>query len=520
MDPLIRSLMRPEAYPHPVERLELLETHISWVILTGPYAYKLKKPVDFGFVNFTTLERRERFCHEELRLNGRMAPDLYRAVVPVFGPREAATLVGDGEPVEYAVQMQQFPHSALLPAALEEGRLQPEHLDRFAVELARFQRTAAVADGTQPFGDPDAVRAPIDGNFAVLTTLSEQAAAVRRLQDWSAAEFERLRPVFVARKQSGRVREGHGDLHLGNMVLLNGVVQAFDGLEFNASLRWIDVVSEVAFLVMDLQERGRPDLGARVLNHWLEETGDYAGLATWRWYFVYRALVRAKVAALRLKQPELSADDATQQHAEMANYLALAERWTQPRPTAVLITHGVSGTGKSVVSERICERFGAVRMRSDIERKRLFGQWGDPVGPPLTGSLYAESATDRVYRERLSGLVPHVLAAGFPVIVDATFLRRELRDVFAELAARLKVPFVILDVRADLAVLRSRLLARQQVGDDPSDADACVLDQQLQTCEPLTEAERRQAIEVRTDRAGWWNALASELVSRSGLPGA
>jgi aminoglycoside phosphotransferase family enzyme/predicted kinase len=511
MPPLIHRLLRPEAYPHPVDRLDLLETHISWVILTGPFAYKLKKPVDFGFVNFTTLDLRERFCHEELRLNRRTAADLYLDVQPVFGPVDAASFVGEGEPIEFAVRMRQFPQDALLPNVLARRELRPEHLDQFAVELARFQRDAAVADESQPFGKPDAVRAPIAGNFAVLDQLTDQADVVARLRDWSAAEFAKLSDTFAARKQAGRVREGHGDLHLGNMVLLHDAVQAFDCLEFNDGLRWIDVVSEIAFLVMDLQERGRADLAFCVLNRWLEQTGDYAGLVTWRWYFVYRALVRAKVATLRLRQPDLSDDERAHHKRELANYLALAERWTQPRPAAVLLTHGVSGSGKSVVSARLCEECGAIRLRSDVERKRLFGQWGDPVASPLSGELYAPAVTQQVYRDRLASLVPAVLAGGFPVVIDATGLCRWQRDLFRDLAAQHAVPFVLLDVQADEATLRDRIRQRQTAGHDPSDADTHVLEMQLRTREPLGDDERVGAIVVRTDQEDWWPALHSQL---------
>lgn len=517
MPPLIQSLLRAEAYPHPTTKRQLLETHISWVVLTGPYAYKIKKPVDFGFVDFTTLGRRERFCHEELRLNRRTAPDMYLDVQPIYGPVEQASFVGAGEPIEFAVRMRQFPQADLLPAVLQQGRLRPEHLDRFAFEVARFQRHAAVADASQPFGEPDAVRKPIDGNFEVLTTLTEHADLVRRLYTWSTSEFARLSAVFTQRKQAGRVREGHGDLHLGNLVLIDDAIQAFDGLEFNDGLRWIDVISEVAFLVMDLQERGRSDLAARWLNHWLTETGDYAGLATWRWYFVYRALVRSKVAALRLKQADLSAEERVRQQSDLDNYLSLAECWTQPRQVAVVITHGVSGSGKSVVAEWVAEQFGAIHLRSDIERKRLFGHWGDAVGPLLTGPMYSAEATTHVYEERLLKLLPTILDAGFPVIVDAAFLQRNWRERFAQFAAGRGVPFVILDVTAEPHVLRERVTARQAAGQDPSDADAGVLDQQLQSREPLTDRELELAITIETDRKDWWPEFAREFETRSGL---
>lgn len=512
MSPLIRGLLRAEAYDHRVTAFQVLETHISWVILTGDYAYKLKKPVDLGFVDFTTLERRQHFCDEEIRLNRRLISELYLGVRPIYGSTDQPTFVGSGTPIDFAVQMRQFDQSALLPEVLKRGELHPWQIDRLATTIAEFQHHAATADESSTYGTPDAVRAPVRANFEHLESspfTAERQAALTALDAWCDSEFERLRHWFAQRRSAGRIREGHGDLHLGNMVLWDDIVRPFDCLEFNPGLRWIDVISEIAFLVMDLQERGRPDLAYRLLNRWLEETGDYDGLTGWRWYFMYRAMVRAKVAALRLHQTDLSAQETASKQQELAAYLDLARASTAVRSCPILVMHGLSGSGKSHVAQWICERFRAIRLRSDVERKRLFGQWGTPRKTPATGDLYASDVTQRLYQETLAGLIPGILAAGFAVVVDAACLKRWQRSVFSDLSIKLGVNCRLIDVQAAPDTLRRRLQDRQFTGADPSDADLAVLERQVTEREPLTADE--PAIAVDTDSSAWQATLEREL---------
>ncbi len=521
MPPFIQSLLRPEAHDHPVGRLELLQTHISWVILAGDFAYKIKKPVDFGFVNFVTLESRRELCLEEVRLNRRLAADLYLRVKPVYGPPERASFIGSGEPIDYAVQMRRFPQEDLLPAVLERGQLTGAHWDACADTLAAFHEHAAVATEDVPFGSPETVWRPVAENIKVLESVPAVEGRLRELKQWATAEFDRLKEVFQQRKQAGRVRECHGDLHLGNMLLAVDRIEAFDCLEFNPSLRWTDVICEMAFLAMDLVVRGQPGFAFRVLNRWLEQTGDYVGLATWRWYFCYRATVRAKVAALRSAQPERTPADAAADHEELERYLTLAESVTRWPPRALILTHGVSGSGKSHVAAALCEHLGAIRLRSDVERKRLFGKWGPASEEPrqrmrqeaqashprqgfrseqnlptLAGDMYDSKVTEKVYQEVLTDLATTVVEAGFPVIVDATFLSHDLRRRFQELSHRLGVPFVILEFEIAPEVARSRIVLRQQAGKDPSDASLAILEQQLASDEPLTDEERERAVVV------------------------
>jgi predicted kinase len=304
-------------------------------------------------------------------------------------------------------------------------------------------------------------------------------AHARELEHWCQRTFAARHPDFVMRKRDGFVRECHGDMHLGNMILLDDDVVIFDCLEFNDALRWIDVASEVAFCTMDLADRGRPDLAHRFLNAYLEATGDYGLLVPLLFYCTYRATVRAKVAGIRLGQGELSPEEAAHVRQEFGSYLDLAERYTRPSRPRLWLTHGVSGSGKTYATQRIIEATGAIRVRSDVERKRLAGL------APLEQStghrardLYAPDVTQRTYA-RLAQLATLVVQAGFTAIVDATFLQRAPRDAFRRLAAQLCVPFTLLDCRAHPETLQCRVARRSAHADDASEADLAVLQRQV-----------------------------------------
>lgn len=513
MDALIRGLLRAEAYDHPAAQFEVLETHISWIILTGEYAYKLKKPVNFGFVDFTTLERRQFFCQEELRLNARLAHDLYLAVKPIYGPRDRPSFVGKGEPIEYAVQMRQFPQSALLTEVLQRGELSLESLDACAVDIARFQNQAAIAGPADPYGTPADVWNATDECLLPLEEVPEAATITRKLCDWATSEHHRLTGEFQRRKHAGKIREGHGDMHLGNMLFRNDRIEVFDCLEFNPTLRWIDTVSEVAFLVMDLAERGSSHLGRRFLNRWLEQTGDYPGLRVWRWYLAYRALVRAKVAQLRRNQPDLSSAERQQLLKQAMEYLRVAQTATELAKPVLILACGVSGSGKSHWTERLVEQSGAIRLRSDVERKRLAGQFGD--APQIIGDLYSADASEKTY-QRLLDLAAELLANRFSVIVDATFLRRSQRNLFQQFAVDQKIPHQLIEFRAHPQILRDRIEKRNRTATDPSDATVEVLDRQLQTAEPLTAEEGWPTLTLDTDQPEVENRLLREaLVSQT-----
>ncbi len=511
---LIESLRQPEAYDHPVGPISVVETHISWVVLTGSYAYKLKKPVNLGFVDFSTLDRRLHFCREELRLNGRLAPDLYLDVVPITGTPQKPRVAGSGIPIEYAVRMRQFPQEALLGQVLARGELTNAHIDQLTADVAAFHSCVAVAGSDTPFGTPERLREPVDETVRFLDSTIQTAdfqQKLDRLCDWIEIAFSAHRADFEQRKQEGFVRECHGDMHLGNMILEQGRVVIFDCIEFNDNLRWIDVASEIAFCVMDLEDRKAPRLARRFLNAYLERTGDYAALRVISYYFVYRALVRAKVAAIRLGQDDLLADERSRLVDECRQYLELAEASTRPLPRFLAITHGFSGSGKTFVAQSLLEQTAALRVRSDVERKRLFEF--DPLARTSSGlgeSIYAADATQRTYA-RLLELASLVLNAGFPVIVDATFLMRAQREQFRRLAKSLNVRFLILDCRADDDTLNQRVQIRAREEFDASEADLAVLERQRAIAEPLGDDERADVIAIDTDRRGAATQLCDDV---------
>jgi aminoglycoside phosphotransferase family enzyme/predicted kinase len=459
----------------------LIETHISWVLLAGDAAWKIKKPVQLGFLDFGTLAARRHMCDEELRLNRRLAPTLYLDVQPITGTPQAPVLGGCGTPIEWALQMRRFADGALLSERLAAGSLEPALVDQLARRLAAFHAAAPAAEGAAPWGTPER----IDGDMrAVIERLAERTGAdLQPLRAWAQAQAGALHETWLERRRSGCVREGHGDLHLANVVVLGDDVTAFDCIEFDPALRWIDVQADIGFLVMDLLAHRRTDLAFRFVDRYLAFSGDHAGLGVLRYYIVYRALVRALVGTMR---PDAGAPD----------YLALALRWLQPPGARLLITHGVSGSGKSYVAERMLERMGAIRLRSDVERKRLFGLAPlEPSGAKIASGIYGGDATCRTYA-RLETLADGALRVGWPVIVDATFLRAEERAAFRRLAQRHGVPFGILHCEVPPALLEQRLAERARRADDPSEADAAVVAHQRPVAEALGPAELAEVTAV------------------------
>ncbi len=496
MPPLIHPLVNsPACYDHPVEKLELVETHISWVVLTGWYAYKIKKPVDLGFLDFSTLELRYQDCLEELRLNRRLAAEYYLDVVAITGSVNAPQIKGVGEVIEYAVKMRQFPADATLDKLATRGELSNPQIDALASRLAHFhlfECDHASADST--WGEPDVVAKPVAENFKILAARPNDEAEKQRLatlQNWCETEHARLAPLMCERKKNGFVRECHGDLHLANLAWVDGQLVIFDCLEFSPALRWTDVISEVAFCYMDLLHRKYQVLASCFLNAWLEVTGDYQGMALLRYYAVYRAMVRAKVAALRAEQVNDSV-----QSAEVADCLQLAEQLAlltchSPLSTfpSLTITHGLSGSGKTTQSQQLLEKHGMIRLRSDVERKRLAGLSAlDKSGGEISDGLYSQQASRRTY-QYLAHLAEGLLFSGWPVIVDAAFLERDQRDLFRDLAKRMGADFRIMDIQVDPDVLRERVSHRFAAGTDASEADLRVLEHQLATACPLDADE-------------------------------
>jgi hypothetical protein len=510
--PLAAALNRPECFPHPIGRVELVETHISWVVLTGTYAYKIKKPVNLGFVDFTTPELRRHYCDEELRLNRRLAPELYLEVVEIRGTPETPRIGGEGQLLDCAVKMREFPQDELAARLIEREGFGAPEVDALARSIAQFHTGAPAARPGADLGSPDAVLDPALANFRQMLPLLPEArdkSALLALEQWTLSEFESRRPAFEARLREGFVRECHGDLHLGNIAVIGGRPVPFDCIEFSEALRWIDVMSEVAFLFMDLVDRAHPDLAWRFLNRYLEWTGDYAGLEVFRFYPVYRALVRAKIHLLRSHQPFQLVSARSRLKLAFNGYVRLAESLSKAGAPALYITHGVSGSGKTSGTDGLVEQVRAVRVRSDIERKRLHGL--DPLArtaPGVGAGIYTPQATAATYA-RLSQIAQDAIARGYPVVVDAAFLKQSERERFRALAERSRVPFAILGFEAPEAVLRQRVAQRAARGGDASEASIAVLESQLGAREPPTGEEIPFTVKVDATRpvARRWPAL-------------
>lgn len=481
---LRRELQRREGGP-----VGHIETHISHVLLTPRFAYKVKKPVHLAFVDFSTLAARRRCCEEELRLNRRLAPQLYLEVVAVRGSRQAPTLDGHAPAVEYAVKMRRFEAGALLSERLAQGTLQPVHLDQLAQRLAEFHRSAPVAVPGSGHGVPQAVAAAAWHALEGIEAMG-RAAECTGLRRWLREQEAELAPHWRARVAGGSVREGHGDLHLANAVVLGDAVTAFDCIEFDPALRWIDVLADAGFLVMDLMAHGRRDLASGFLDTYLAHSGDYAGAPVLRFYLVYRALVRAQVRLIRERQAHAAAERPA-----AADYLAVAGALAGGSDARLLITHGLPGSGKSFVSRQLLGHAGAIRIRSDVERKRLFGL--GVLERSAGQDIYGAAQTRRTY-ERLLALARVALEAGWPTIVDAAFGRWAERERFRALAAVADAPFTVLDCVASLQVLRERVQAREAGGDDPSEADTAVLERLALAREPLDAVEQACAITLDT----------------------
>lgn len=465
----------------------LIETHISWVLLAGDHAYKIKKPLDLGFLDFSTPERRRFCCEEEIRLNRRLAPEIYLEVVPITGEETAARIGGTGPVLDWAVHMRAFPPDATLD---RETGLTGSQIDAIADSVAHFHTVVDPAPADSPYGSPEMVIHPVRENFRQIRALVSDPAIIAlldRLEPWSASQADRLREHFAARKADGWVRECHGDLHLGNIAWVAGKPLVFDCIEFNPALRFIDVTSEVAFLAMDLLSRGHADLAWRFLNRWLEHTGDYAGLSALRFYQVYRAMVRAKVGFIRAAQGDAAAAR------EALDHLRLGERLSRSGRPALLLMHGVSGSGKTQLSQQVLETLGAVRLRSDVERKRLFGLKPLEDSARIPGGIYTEAASRRTF-ERLAELTQLLLREGHVVILDATFLRQAHRQAMIRVAEAIGAPWRILSLRASEAVLTQRVRRRADARGDASEATVEVLRRQLKEQEPFDELEARHVL--------------------------
>lgn len=483
IDQLIADLSRPEAYPDPPEAVEVRQTHISAVFLAGHHAYKVKKPLDLGFLDFRTLADRRHFCAEEVRLNRRLAPDVYLGVVPITRGGGRYRVAGPGEPVDYAVWMRRLPDDHCLAADLARGLLEPAALADVGRRLAAFHAAAAGGSEVARWADLETVAFNARENFAQWAPYigrSVSPAVFARLRDLTEAALARLAPCIGSRAARGLPRDTHGDLRLDHVYrfpeALGHEVVVIDCIEFNERFRCADPVSDLAFLAMDLMSHGRPDLAEALTEAWFAASGDEEGRAVLPFYLAYRAVVRAKVDSMALDERELPAAQRAAELARAQAYGLLALGALAPpveRP-ALLLVAGLPGTGKSRLAAALSEAANFSLVATDVTRKRLGGvRWGPDVPPEAHPELYSADWDERTYSACLAEAELRLLN-GERVIVDGTFRAACRRGAFLDLARRLTVPALVLICQAPPAVARARLDARRG---DPSDATWAVYEQ-------------------------------------------
>jgi len=463
---IAHRLQQSGDFPHPIGQPTLLETHISWVLLTGEYAYKIKKPLVLPFVDYSTLANRKHFCEEEFRLNHPAAPDIYVGVAPIVESAGRLLVEGDGKPIEYCVKMREFPQNQIFARLVEDDTLSRDQIDALAELLAQAHSAADACSDSMSKSLVEAFRLAVRDAAVDLEDAS--------LASWLNEEFSALQATLNRRANQGQFRCCHGDLHLENLVWFQDRVQAFDCIEFSDPLRQIDVISDAAFPVMDLLANDRPDLAFRLLSGYLEQTEDYPGLQILPLCIAYRAAVRAMCHRLK------------SDHAKSTLYEQTATKMMNRNRPSMFITHGVSGSGKSFHSMNLVEREQAIRIRSDVVRAKMFRD-------ATKAERYAPNATEQVYR-RLLERAEQILKSGFSVAVDASFLQRSFRRQFAELAEQLDATFHILVCEADLETLRSRIRSRRN---DPSEATPELVEQQRQQMDPLNDEELNSIYSVR-----------------------
>jgi uncharacterized protein len=492
---LIQQMLLPEFYSHPVTMpIELIQTHASAVLLTGDFVYKLKKPVNFGFLDYSTVTNRQHFCEEEIRLNQRGAKELYLAVLPISKQGDKYQFGNEGEIVDYAVKMVQFPQSALLSNMFESGQITTDDLEEIGQVVARFHSEAQTSEYISSFGTVAKIRQSIEDNYRQTekyigrSQTQPQYIETKAYTDRFLLEHEQL---FLDRIAGGFIRECHGDLHLRNICRWQTKILLFDCIEFNEPFRFVDTMYDIAFAVMDLEARGGKDLANRFLNIYVEQTGDWAGLQVLPMYLSRQAYVRAKVTSFLLDDAGISDEDRVAALETASNYYHQAWEYTRPKQGRIILLSGLSGSGKSTLGKQIAESLNGMQIRSDAVRKHLGGisllARGDD-------SLYTPEMTASTYQEVLS-LGAKLAVQGFTVILDAKYDRQSLRAAVIDLAQSEAIQLDIIHCTAPETVLIDRLA--QRTG-DIADATVDLLASQQAMWEDFTSVEMQYVTRIDT----------------------
>jgi hypothetical protein len=477
---LVEALKKPEFYDPPVERVEFIQTHISSVFLTGERVYKLKKPVNFGFLDFSTLELRRLNCEAEVELNRRLAPEVYLGVEPITRGRGRLRIGGQGEVVDWLVVMQQLDGQLLGGSVLQRGELTERHIDQLVEQLVPFYQRARTGEGVDRWGTLKSVKYNTDENFMQTREYMGKLITRQRyehIRDWTNEFYERQADLFDRRIAEGRIRESHGDLHLDNIFFQDPPI-IFDCIEFNERFRSGDVAADLAFLAMDLDFRGRPDLAQHLVDRYVEASGDQGLLEVLDFYKCYRAYVRGKISCFTAADPALDAIQRRRWKNQARHYFGLAYRYAggEDRPTLVVL-YGLMGSGKTNIARYLRESFGWHLLSTDAVRKQLAGVGENTrVYVPYNEGLYSPEMNRRTYEE-VCRRAENLLQAGFPVAIDGAFKRQVERQPVIDLARRTGARLLFLETTCEPEEQRIRLEGRQE-HDTRSDGRVEIMDQQ------------------------------------------
>ncbi|MDD4858792.1 MAG: AAA family ATPase [Dehalococcoidales bacterium] len=495
---LIQALLNPNLYPEPAARVELMQTQMSFVLITGDYVYKIKKPVNLGYLDYTTLDKRLALCRKELELNRRLCPDAYLAIVPIVKRDGKYALGGAGEAIEYAVKMRRLPREGMMDVLLPQDKVTTEMLAGLAAKLSDFHSRAATGQGINQFGSITAVRTNTDENFTQVAPYLGRTITNRRYQrikEYTNTFIAENVPLFERRVADGKIRDCHGDLHAAHICFADGIC-IYDCIEFNDRFRYCDVVSEIAFLAMDLDHYGRADLSASFVNAYAAASGDTDLKTLLRFYKCYRAYVRGKVGCFQLDDPHITDTEKPKILANTQSYFDLAAAYTRAKPL-LLITVGLVGTGKSTLAHNLAKRMGLAVISSDVTRKRL-------AGIPATErhydefdrGLYSSDSTRRTYDAMFAG-ARDFLKAGISVILDASFIKAAERRTAKELADAAGADFYIVECTLSETAIKKRLETRRRQA-SVSDGRLEILTPQQQNFEPVAEVPPERHFKVDT----------------------
>jgi len=510
LPPLVRAMSQPGFYPHHPQTVELRQTHISYVFLADDIVFKVKKPVRFSFLDYSTLEKRLHYCQEELRLNRRLAPQVYLGVEAIslsngeFVLGDKMAMAGSGEIAEYAVKMKRLDEERILDQLILKGQAGTREIRAIARTVARFHASAPAERASQ-YGGPSTVWERVENNFKetkAFESVTHSPEDREFLREYSVDFFESHQPLFEARIDEGRVREGHGDLRAEHVcVSPDGEISIFDCVEFSESLRTCDGVSEIAFLAMDLDFLGAGELAKELLSTYAAAANDPQLHELLPFYATYRALVRGKVEGLKSAELEIPPEEQAAALCRAQRYCDLAYRYAKgARRPAILITCGMVGTGKSRLARRLADRTGFAAFNSDVVRKRLLGIAATTrAQDTFEGGIYSKALTDKTYAA-LRTSAEETLTSGNGAIIDATFNNVAHRELFEAAAKTRNVPILFIECTASEAEIHRRLEARQRRPGEVSDATWEVYERQRNTFAPFSELGDRRHLVVKTDQ--------------------